>query len=239
MSSVLIVSPHRDDAAFSCAITISVLVKAGVSVIVANCFTVSEYAPFSSPGRLDVTALRLCEDRSFSVLAGIALNDLSLSDAPVRLQSDVSTVFTQRPFTDMDREPLESIAAHIRGIEKEITFVPLALGDHIDHRIAQAAALSTGDPCLAFYEDLPYAARIPPDAPPRHAFSLSQPLAPYRFSLTDGETWKRRCAALYSSQITPETAREIAAYSCRYGQGERLWVTPEALAWLNSRQLGT
>ncbi len=232
-------SPHRDDAAFSCAISISALVGAQVHVTVADCFTISEYAPFNVAHRPDVTAVRLAEDRAFSSVAGVSLYDLSLSDAPERLGISASAISTERPLVEIDREPMEAIALHIRQIENELIFVPLAIGDHIDHRIAQTAAISTGNPRLAFYEDLPYAARVPPDTAESRAVSLGLSLVPYSFRRDDGELWKRRCAGLYSSQIAPETAEEIAAYSRRYGQGERIWVTPAARAWLEFHHLGT
>lgn len=167
------------------------------------------------------------------------MNDLLLRDAPERLAISASAISTQRPLVEIDREPTETITLHIRQIENELILVPLAIGDHIDHRIAQAAAISAGNPHLAFYEDLPYAARAPQDTAESRAVSLGLSLVPHHFRRDDGELWKRRCAGLYSSQIAPETADEIAAYSRRYGQGERIWVTPAARAWLESHQLGS
>ncbi len=232
MKRVLVVSPHRDDAAFSCAIAIRFLVP-HCSVTVANFFTISRYAPFGQQTGADVTRLRLREDEAFAQLSGVVLHDLDLTDAPERLQIDVSAIATVQPFDARDREPLERVRQHVSDFDADLILLPLALGDHIDHRIAQSGTLSIRQPALAFYEDLPYAARIPGNAPAERAALLARNLTPKLIRSQNAEEWKSQCARCYPSQIESGTVDEIASFSRRYDGGERYWVTPAAANFLD------
>ena len=69
---ILVLSPHRDDAAFSLSIAITNWLTARHSVIVLNVFTRSRYAPFSDAAFVHendelsyVSAMRLREDEHF------------------------------------------------------------------------------------------------------------------------------------------------------------------------------
>ena len=197
MIRILIVSPHRDDAAFSCAIAIRALSNVA-SITVANYFTISEYAPFRTDELRSVSELRLLEDQKFVSLAGIALEDLNLTDAPQRLEIDVSEISTLRPLETKDAVPRETISKHVLLLAPDLVMLPLAIGDHIDHRIAQAGVLDTGIPNLAFYEDLPYSARANETATEDRASSLQLNLSPKIFHCAEGRNWKARCASLLS-----------------------------------------
>ena len=224
---VVVVSPHRDDAAFSCAIALRHFSKT-CRITIANFFTVSTYAPFSDVQDSAVTQLRLQEDKAFADSTLADLQDLHLVDAPERLSLPVSEIANKRPFDSRDAKPMEQIGAHLQLLKPELLLLPLALGDHIDHRIAQMAALQIGVESLAFYEDLPYAARIPPDAPEERVRELGLALHPWVCQAEDGDLWKGRSAEFYPSQIGQETVVEMARYSERYGKGERFWVTKQA-----------
>ena len=224
---VVVVSPHRDDAAFSCAIALRHL-AGRCRITIANFFTVSAYAPFAHAGNSAVSQLRLREDQAFADAASAGLRDLHLVDAPERLSISFSEIANTRALDHRDVEPMEQISAHLKMLKPELVLVPLALGDHIDHRIAQAAAVTSGFESLAFYEDLPYAARGAIAAPAQRVADLGLELNPWVFQAEDGDSWKARCAEFYPSQIGPETMREIAQYSERYGKGERFWVTKQA-----------
>jgi len=233
LKRVLIVSPHRDDAAFSCAIAISQLTRHW-SVTVANCFTVSRYAPLADVPSAAVTELRHQEDVTFSTLANVSLSDLHLLDAPERLSIGVSEISTLRPLDERDREPLVKIRQHVLEFAADIVFAPLGLGNHIDHRIAQSATVAAKTGRLAFYEDLPYAARLPYSAPRERAALLGLNLVPHVIRSTEGNTWKARCVNCYPSQVGSETVAEISQFSKRYGNGECLWAAPEVAAWLSA-----
>ena len=90
VTSLVILSPHRDDAAFSTGTLLQVAAAAHLPVTILNIFTISAYAPFAEPGLSPeaVTALRLAEDRAVirHLSAATSLRDLSLLDAPLRLE---------------------------------------------------------------------------------------------------------------------------------------------------------
>ena len=226
MVRILVVSPHRDDAAFSCAISIRALRAVG-QIWFANYFTVSEYAPFRRDEPGTITELRAREDQSFAQLAGICFEDLNLLDAPERLSLGLPEICAVRPLDEEDAA-IGSIEKHIAASVPDLLLVPLALGNHIDHRVAQAAALASGVAGIAFYEDLPYAARLPDSAPAQRASELCSGIESRIISAADGADWKQRCAGVYRSQVSLETVQDIADYSARFRGGERLWLTPAA-----------
>ena len=226
MVKILVVSPHRDDAAFSCAISIRAL-RAVAEVWFANYFTVSQYAPFRSGEAGTVTALRAREDESFARLADIRFEDLSLLDAPERLGINLSDICALRSLDESDTA-LAIIRQHIEASAPDFLLVPLALGNHIDHRVTQAAALASGIPAIAFYEDLPYAARLLDSAPGQRASELEAGIQSIIITAADGADWKTKCAGVYRSQVSSETVQQMADYTARVEGGERLWLTPAA-----------
>lgn len=232
MKRVVVVSPHRDDAAFSCGIAIRSLAQHHV-VTVANFFTVSRYAPFANNARVDVSHLRFLEDLAFAKLTGVALSDLQLIDAPERLAIGVAQIASVRSFDARDDDPLRLVREHVASLSPDLIFLPLALGDHIDHRLAQSAAIAAGCSALAFYEDLPYAARLAENAPAERARKLAMSLSPRIIRANGAEKWKKQCARCYPSQVESGTVGEIASFGLRYAGGERYWTTPSAAEFLD------
>lgn len=246
--NILVLSPHRDDAGFSLAISISHWLSVGHRVTVLNVFTRSLYAPYSDAesvhlnDRLSyVSAMRKREDEQFlKQIAPARMIDLNIKDAPIRLRCDSAKV------CDMDVNPSDTCIPKIRksiaslAEETHATtalVLPLGLGHHVDHRTARDAALplSTSMPC-AFYEELPYAtregvrvdlSRFREDASTR----LHEPLFPVlcHGTHTRPVDFKRRLALLYTSQIDATMADVIAGFTSRYHGAERLWANE---AWL-------
>ena len=84
-----LISPHRDDAAFSCGILLSLCASMNLEVQIVNVFTYSNYAPFADLSSADrISELRKSEDVNLQGLVGSCLHflDLGLLDAPLRLQ---------------------------------------------------------------------------------------------------------------------------------------------------------
>lgn len=240
-------SPHRDDAAFSLSLSISHWLAVGHSVTILNVFTRSEYAPYSDAEtkpqaeRLDyVSALRKREDAKFLAALGdgVTMVDLDVVDAPIRLKCDASIV------CDMDvRSDDPAISQVQAGLAKLIKgddtalVLPLGLGHHVDHRTARDASLETSTkvPC-AFYEELPYAMRdgVRVDLS-RFREDASTRLHEELFAVqchgkhTRPTEFKRRVALGYVSQIDEELADAIANFSHRYHGAERLWAND---AWM-------
>ncbi len=266
----MVVSPHRDDAAFSLGLSIERWLAAGHRVHVLNCFTQSDYAPYSDAASLHendrvsfVSAVRKREDAAWNKLLGgrLQFNDLDLLDAPLRLRCALDEVLTVeiRPgdraqvrvvgaIAKLARAaaPVVAAAPGVAAAASASAFVlPLAVGGHIDHRIVRQAgieALAASPLPLAFYEDLPYAAR------PEAANGIAQCAEAAGLLLgstllsaacTSGlgseiaaaRARKLRVAECYDSQIDSEVADQIAAFCESYAGRERVWATP---AWLAS-----
>ena len=236
MRHVVIVSPHRDDAAFSCAIAIRWLATK-CRVTIANCFTVSHYAPYRTDEIGTVSEIRLREDIAFAKVCKASLNDLALVDAPERLGIGISGISTVRSLGEEDAVPRREIEHHIRSLQADLILAPITIGDHIDHRISRAAslgAIAEIGSAIGFYEDLPYAARNSEARLQELVREIGITLHPWTIPIDDGVVWKRSCALLYPSQISQDTAEEIALYGVRYENGERYWMTSEAVHFIRS-----
>ena len=256
--NILVLSPHRDDAAFSLSLSISHWLAVGHRVTVLNVFTRSLYAPYSDAETVHVndrlayvSALRRREDDEFlKQFPGVTMVDLNMKDAPIRLHCDSSIV------CDMDVNPEDTCIPKIRkALAKLATaqhstsalVLPLGLGHHVDHRTARDASLplTTELPC-AFYEDLPYATRpgvqidltrFREDAATR----FHEPLDPVfcHSTNTHPSEFKRRIALLYASQIDASLADAISSFSHRYHGAERLWANDAWLKIASSNKLST
>ncbi len=242
---ITVLSPHRDDAAFSIGLAIGTWIGAGHTVDVVNCFTKSRYSPF---GDLEfvhandlqsyVTALRHREDLRWSrkYRPPVSLADLNLRDAPQRLQCKVDEVCSVPPKADD-----ASLLRIRRAFEKTVKgalIVPLGLGNHVDHLTARLA-VQDGWPetlPLAFYEDLPYAARPGvADGIEERAASVAAGLTPGYVcepgDVKEATVRKRDLALCYDSQIDSEVMEQIAQFCDRYKGRERLWMNH---AWRES-----
>lgn len=256
--NILVLSPHRDDAAFSLSLSIQHWLAGGHTVTILNVFTRSLYAPYSDAetvhehDRLDyVSALRRREDDNFlKQIPGASMVDLNIKDAPIRLHCDSSIV------CDMDVRPDDTAIPKIRKAIASMTgthhefaalVLPLGLGHHVDHRVARDASLPLTPelPC-AFYEELPYAtrdgvrvdlSRFREDANTR----FHEPLYPVlcHGTHTRPTEVKRRIALIYASQIDAELADTIASFSHRYHGAERLWANDAWLGIASANKLST
>ncbi len=253
---ILILSPHRDDAAFSLSIAIAGWLAARHTVTILNVFTRSRYAPYSDAAFVHendelsyVSAMRLREDEHFlrritnDLPKGLKKNlhmvDLNLKDAPIRLRI---------PLEELSDTPVNATDPAIEKIRKALTgqseagamealVLPAALGNHIDHLTVREAAMSftTGIPA-AFYEDLPYATTHPSAATDLEtlreaAEKRNQPLAPVIYQIESAIERKHKLVLGYASQIDDETGTLIGNFATRYNGGERLWANRQ---WLSS-----
>jgi LmbE family N-acetylglucosaminyl deacetylase len=243
---IVVVSPHRDDAAFSLSLAIGAWLERGHAVEVVNCFTRSEYAPFSDMGSVHandrmtyVTAVRAKEDESWRKQFGagakrLSLKDLNVKDGPLRMHCALEEL------TSVAVNPVDKAMGKIqKALEGAGAVVlPLALGGHVDHRTAQKAAVVAGSavPC-AFYEDLPYALELGAEAIAQAAQDSGAALAPVFASevqeVDAAIKRKRRLALCYDSQIEDATAESMAEFCAQYGGRERLWGNAawRALEW--------
>lgn len=236
--NLLVLSPHRDDAALSLSISIVHWLARGHRVTLLNIFTRSLYAPFSDADLVQendrlsyVSAMRKKEDESFlKRLPGLIMIDLNLKDAPIRLRCTSETVCDALPSPDDTATPkiYKAIAAQIQPPRSVGGLVlPLALGHHVDHCITRDAALRFAATFpVAFYEDLPYAARDGVQADfDRFRDNAKIRLHPVlvRGNQENPVAFKLKMATLYASQIDLHTVETVAHFSDRYQGAERLW----------------
>jgi LmbE family N-acetylglucosaminyl deacetylase len=165
-------SPHLDDAVYSCGGLIWEQVQAGEKVAV---WTVCAGDPPPGPlspfaeslharwgfGR-EATHLRREEDRLACSLLGAAPRHFSIPDCIYRRSPvDGTAVYTTEAEIFGPLHPEES--GLVDGFTQELQQMPeganlacpLGLGGHVDHRLARAAAEGSGRP-LWFYADYPY-----------------------------------------------------------------------------------
>ncbi len=239
---IVVVSPHRDDAAFSLGLAIEVWLAGGHSVEVLDCFTRSVYAPYSDTDSLHtndrmsyVTALRAREDIAWAKLyhGDLRITDLRLKDAPIRLRCSPRDV--------LGRSALSTDKALLviqRGLSRagaDAFMLPLAIGSHVDHATALEGAVPgvSGHIACAFYEDLPYAAWPGGGSDMEHkvvdaASLLGEPLTPLfagpAMDINTAVARKRQMALCYDSQIDDTVVEQIASFCTRYAGRERLWV---------------
>ncbi len=172
---VVYLSPHLDDAVLSCGASIRSHTQAGRSVLVTTIFA-------GSPSRLDISplaaelhalwggfadpmAVRRREDRKANRLLGARCCHLNYLDAIYR--HDGTTFLYGRNedlFGSLHHSDLElptRVADSILEIcspRKPEVFVPLGVGNHVDHQLLRETALILRGRFreIVFYEDYPY-----------------------------------------------------------------------------------
>ena len=236
---ISVLSPHRDDAAFSCGLLLTALVAARAEIQIINVCTRSTYAPYVDVPVNDalsfVTEKRRHEDEIFMMKLGeeagvpgseIKLLDLSWLDAPERLDVATESVLTPQ---NLNLEELTRMNLQLEEFaSSDLVIAPLALGGHIDHRLVNASALSTFPPeRLLLYEDLPYASRMSPRERLLEAESL--PWSSRTFPHAGSPGRKERYGLCYPSQIEESVAREMELYCEALGGRERYFGSAMAL----------
>jgi LmbE family N-acetylglucosaminyl deacetylase len=253
---ILILSPHRDDAAFSLSIAITNWLTARHAVTILNVFTRSRYAPYSDAAFVHendqlsyVSAIRLREDEHFlrritetlpkGLKSNLHMADLNLKDAPIRLRIPLEQLSdTPANPTDPAIEKIrKALAKQSESGAMEALVLPAALGKHVDHLTVREAALPLVSSIpAAFYEDLPYATTHPSAATDLESLRESaeqrhEPLSPVLYQLESAVERKRKLILGYASQIDDEAGTLISEFATRYNGGERLWANH---AWLGA-----
>jgi len=152
------ISPHLDDAVFSCGGTIAQLSATG-AVLVINVFT---YYPREFRKRA-ITAgpERHAEEHSAAQFLGYESLNLEETDAIFRksIRGSPSRLF--RPPSQIDTACLATIRGRIdeilAGLAYETLYVPMGIGWHVDHVLCHLATRHhLGQPSVFMYEDAPY-----------------------------------------------------------------------------------
>lgn len=172
---VFVLSPHLDDAVFSCGGAIAHGTANGTRVTVVTTFAGDAPATLSPLAerlhrswrlRTDVVARRRDEDRVALRILGAEAAHWRLPEAIYRMDRATSrplygelTQLFQNP-RPAEAEVLDELVCHISRLPADgALIVPLAAGGHVDHHLVRNAAEQVTGRSRIYYEDFPYSAR--------------------------------------------------------------------------------
>ncbi len=207
----VVLSPHFDDAVFSCGAWIAALQRRGVPVAVWTVMAAPPpddvlsplaqrvHADWPSLPPRALVAWRQAEDRRALDELGADVVHLPWTDCIYRRDGQgrglYAGLFTSPHPAD---ETLQTaLAKRLADLPADVRLlVPLAIGDHVDHWLVRQAAERSGR-MLAYYADVPYALWHP-----KAATAAVARLHPRRFLLSSADVARGVAAAAhYRSQI--------------------------------------
>lgn len=206
----LALSPHLDDAAFSCGGTLARLARSGWRVVVATAFTRSVPNPAGFAlacqtdkgiaADIDYMALRRLEDANAMALLGAEPLWLDFPEAPHRGYQSAAALFGDALADDDVEIQLEAaIRALVTELAPGVMLAPQAIGRHVDHLLlVRALDKVIANVKTLWWRDFPYSAR--PQA--------CQPLAAHFQTLEEigvdvaaTEDLRYQACAAYESQL--------------------------------------
>jgi LmbE family N-acetylglucosaminyl deacetylase len=210
MPRALALSPHLDDAAFSCGGTLARLARMGWTVTVCTAFTRSVPRPggFALACQLDkglgpevdYMALRRAEDAEACAAMGAQPRWLDLPEAPHRGYGDARALFAPPLAADAIAAPLGRAMRPLLDAAPDLVLAPQAVGGHVDHVLlvrALRALLPPGVPVL-WWTDFPYC--LKPESHPARPFAAGHAALPEVEVEGDAAARARACAA-YRTQL--------------------------------------
>lgn len=211
MKTALFISPHLDDAAFSCGGTIAALADENWRTILCTIFTRSVIYPSgfalacqtdkNLAADVDYMKLRRQEDcRAAKILNAADVVHLNFLEAPHRGYESAAELFAGVKTGDRIWQPVAEHLALLGEIHQpELVFAPQGLGNHVDHLQTIRAVLNVFSSGQTFwYRDTPYAIRQP-DA--GYSDLLSSEIVKTFRDVTLYFEQKIRACAAYQSQI--------------------------------------
>lgn len=244
ISHWVFLSPHLDDAVLSCGGMIWQQVQAGSTVEIWTLCAGDPPAGPRPPFALSLeerwqtgsesAAKRRAEDRAACELLGARAVHFDLPDCIYRRLPDGSPLVKDeddlwQPLPPGEQALVERLAGQIAAqLPRRCRLAaPLALGDHVDHRLARAAALHLRR-AVHFYADYPYSARFK-----IHRACIEPGWRRERLALSPAalDAW-REAIACYTSQITSfwsglDAMRASVSEYFNQGGGGFLWRKPE------------
>ncbi len=235
-------SPHFDDAVLSCGGLIFEQARQGIQVEIWTIFAGDAPAGPLSPLALrchvdwgipdvhELLAVRRDEDLAAAAIVGAQIAHFSLPDCIYRRSADGDPLYPDEVFVPFHPFDLgldaDIAAALVTELEPaDIIVSPLAIGDHVDHRLARLAAERLNHPLL-YYADIPYVFRHPEMLEP-----VTQGMATdlYPVSEEGRSAWLEGSAAYQTQMVmlfeTETKMRELMHADWQARQGIRLWHT--------------
>ncbi len=199
--------------------------------------------PDSPTPAADMVATRRREDLAALEALGAQAVHLDLPDCIYRLNpvsglplyASQAAIFGPVHASELNliRRTATKLTTLLHGFGRHHLYVPLGLGQHVDHQLARRAAEVAGG-VYAYFEDYPYVAQAPenwsgPGVPGQHG----RPLTPELIYLAEGDVLARVAAmARYESQQSSFWASRqaleeaVRQFTGRVGQqapAERIW----------------
>jgi LmbE family N-acetylglucosaminyl deacetylase len=164
IKSFIFISPHPDDAVWSCGGRMAKLIQDNKKVVAVTLFdgdsaiqSKDSWRTIARPG------LRRLENQLALKILGAEHVSLKMTDAALRadkngapLYASPKALFERRH--GEDEETIHTLAEALKclvGVACEIN-APLGFGGHIDHRLAHEAVHLLDHPAVRWYEDFPY-----------------------------------------------------------------------------------
>jgi LmbE family N-acetylglucosaminyl deacetylase len=236
-TKTIILSPHLDDAALS--LGAWMIARQSKPLLVLDVFSTVSWWRFDIGPKVlpRIQAARDAEEDLVMRLCGASIQRWSLAEAPLR-GYPLKEIFVADKLPEaaqahdfIRRRVREAAAAH----PKAEWFVPLCIGNHVDHRIARDAALDglrdagVEAKRVTFHEDQPYAAQEP--GPRDFSGFLTKIMPAARLVPVLGEpvvsyAMKLRLLRVYYSQLTAGQITAVGAYARKidaWRPRERWW----------------
>jgi LmbE family N-acetylglucosaminyl deacetylase len=207
--TALALSPHLDDAVFSCGGTLATLARSGWRVVVATLFTRSVLDPVGFAlacqldkgldASVDYMALRRAEDADACAQLGVEPRWMPLPEAPHRGYETAAALFGPVLIADAVGELVRpAIRDLLDTLQPDLVLAPQAIGGHVDHVVVAQALRETAPPMpVLWWQDFPYAVR---QSSVRSVFSDDMALVPELSVRVPLEPKLGACAA-YASQL--------------------------------------
>jgi LmbE family N-acetylglucosaminyl deacetylase len=219
VSRIVAVSPHLDDAVFSCGGTLARHAAQGHDVLLLTVFTASVPDPQgfalacqTDKGigpEIDYMALRRAEDQAAAAALGLAgAIHAGLPEAPHRGYDDAAALFGEL----RDDDPAVGLATAVlqtalARIEPDLVLAPLGVGGHVDHVAVDRALDALELHGRLRWVDLPYAIRDPGAA---DAALDAAGAPPVLVPIGDALARKLDACAAYGSQLGFQFGDEAA-----------------------------
>ncbi|MCJ2047267.1 PIG-L family deacetylase [Methylobacterium sp. J-078] len=213
MPTALALSPHLDDAAFSCGGLLHALGRAGWEVATVTVFTGSVANPTgfalacqTDKGlgpEVDYMDLRRAEDAAAIRALGLAApRHWPFREAPHRGYASAPELFEDvREEDEIVPDLIRAIRAVLSETAPDLILAPQAIGGHVDH-VQVVRALDAAEPTapILWWRDFPYTVRDQSPKEPLRARFAALPEAEVRFG-AEGQEAKAEACAAYATQL--------------------------------------
>ncbi|WP_027172234.1 PIG-L family deacetylase [Methylobacterium sp. 10] len=213
MPVALALSPHLDDAAFSCGGTLATLADSGWQVVMATIFTATVPNPKgfalacqTDKGlgpEIDYMALRRDEDRRAADALGISPPlHLPFREAPHRGYGAAPELFADpRGDDDIVNALGNAVWRLAADISPDLVLAPQAVGGHVDHvQLVRGINRARWSVPILWWRDFPYTVRNPAPKEPFKGDFDALPERFCRYSAT-AEAQKGASCSAYATQL--------------------------------------